>query len=256
VIKNLIYHCCPLRTNDLWRANLDQLLARWHIFDGVRAIAVSYDDGSKLWPFEEVYRYIRSIIGEAELGTKYVRLQNDRNLREVATFRPLLDIVENTRREMTFYAHTKGNATYDDVEGAIYWRNTMYHLLLDHWQERQQELCQGYAACGTHKMIWPSDCRPPYPSALRYGHWMFAGTFFWFRNDRVFTHSKWTIVPRDRYGAEAWLSGMFEPHEVKSCFQPWPEEKYPPPSPYDPNLYRTLGMAIADCELKHPSYNI
>jgi hypothetical protein len=66
---------------------------------------------------------------------------------------------------------------------------------------------------------------------------MFAGTFFWFRNDEVFSHPRWSEVASDRYAAEAWLSTLFKPDDGASVYQRWPENMYPPPSPYDPAVY-------------------
>jgi hypothetical protein len=66
---------------------------------------------------------------------------------------------------------------------------------------------------------------------------MLAGTFYWFRNDQVFTNSNWSKISRDRYAAEAWPSGLCEWTEAASMYQLWPEDKYPTPSPYDPENY-------------------
>lgn len=246
--RNLIYHVCPLRDNDLWERNVEQLLRRIEIFDGTINIAVSVD--ARTHDVEEVRRRFRG----RGLDVNWLRAKNDKRLREVATFLPLLERVAGRRGEATFYAHTKGNSTAQSVQGSVYWRNTMYHKLLDGW-ERCVELLGEYAAVGCNKIIWKKDQRCPYPSGLGHGNWMFAGTFFWFCNDAVFSKN-WQHVPRDRYGAEAWLSGMFGPEEAKSVFQPWPESRYPAPDPYNPELYARNGMAIEDVELEHPAYTI
>jgi hypothetical protein len=112
----------------------------------------------------------------------------------------------------------------------------MYHALLDDMQAVRHNLLRA-PAVGCNLLIWPHDTAPPYPTQLKHGHWMFAGTFFWFRNSAVFSRPDWRNVPNDRYGAESWLSGMFEPHEVVVMRQPWPADQYPTPSPYDPTLY-------------------
>jgi hypothetical protein len=257
--RNLIYHCCPLVNNDLWRRNVEQLLARIDLFNGYKIVAVSTGDSGLLHPIDEV----RQELGQHSSGVRFIQVPNDRNLREVVSFRPLLDAVYTLDpNQVVFYAHTKGNATFDSVEGATYWRNVMYHKLLDGWLDRMAELAK-YPAVGTHKMWWGKDQRSPYPSRLAYGNWMFAGTFFWFRACKVFekeSHTtrngnSWKTIPQDRYGAEAWLSGLFDKDEVHSCFQPWEKDaKFP--NPYDPELYKRLGYAIEDAELRQPSYCI
>jgi hypothetical protein len=45
-------------------------------------------------------------------------------------------------------------------------------------------------------------------------------------------------VPRDRYGAEAWLSTLFSADQAATVFQPWPASEYPVVSPYDPSIYQ------------------
>lgn len=254
--RNLIYHCCPLKDNLLWYRNLQQLFARINVFDGKRVIAVSHDP-VRCFSMDVVQRALLELWDDnALIKIKLISVPNDRRLREVASFRALLDNVESyDPRQAVFYAHTKGNSTCDSVRGALYWRNMMYSELLDRADHCIDLLRAGYPAVGCNKMTWGPDKRSPYPSELKHGHWMFAGTFFWFRCDAVF-NADWRRVPNDRYGAEAWLSGMFKSHECKSVFQPWPEDMYPTPSPYDPKLYIKNHAAIEDIELEHPNYFI
>jgi hypothetical protein len=249
MIRDLIYHICPLLDNDIWIRNVEQLLARFHVFNGRKVIAIA--TGERMHSPDMVMGLFRG-----HDMVRFMKVPNDRNLREVASFPLLLDAVETENENVAcFYAHTKGNSTVDSVEGATYWRNVMYLKLLDEWQDRMKDLEAGAAAVGTHLIGWPKGTRSPYPSRLMHGQWMFAGTFFWFRSARIFTHPDWRQVPRDRYGAEAWLAGLFERDQVKCCFQPWPPGTMHP-DPYDPQLYSRLGLCIADCEIKTPSWVI
>jgi len=229
--RNLIYHVCPLRNNDGWRHNLALLARRLDAFNGKRIIAIA--TGDECESSVEVHRELSGLDYECILRP------NDPELREVATFADLLQVVANTNNdEATFYAHSKGNSTAGAVDGAQRWTSTMYHELLDDgkWQRCMEHL-KTHAAVGINKMVW-DDKQPPYPSRLRHGKWMFSGTFWWIRHDVAFGHDNWSYVPRDRYGAEAWPSGVIDEWwRVKSVFQPWPETQYPTPSPYDPSLY-------------------
>lgn len=243
--RNLIYHVCPLKENDIWRQNVRQLGLRMDVFNHKRVIAVA--EGPGLHPLAEVKAEfakwcnvvqsnpISHFAGEA---TIFKALPNDPILREVATFLPLLyDVCGYSIHEMTFYAHTKGNSTTDSRRGSEYWRNAMYHHLLDDF-ERVADLMVDHVAVGTHLMHWPPDRLSPFPTMLAVPHrWMFAGTFFWFRSDAVFKNPDWRNVPHDRYGAEAWLGGLFPAEQAASVFQPWDRDQYPTPSPYDPTLY-------------------
>ncbi len=231
-IRNLIYHVCPLTANDLWRKNIAQLQRRLDVFNGRKIIAIA--TGTECCKAMVVRESLK------DTGCEFLELPNDRELREVATFLPLLiSVADPDPRQATFYAHTKGNSTDGSVEGSMYWRNAMYHHLLDRVDDCMEEL-ETHACCGTHKMIWGLRGQgAPYPSGLNHGGWMLAGTFFWFRNDRVFNHHRWRHVPADRYGAEAWLSGLFHWSEAASVYQLWDEYEYPAPAPnpYDPSLY-------------------
>lgn len=126
---NLIYHVCPLQANDIWVKNVHQLRQRLKIFNGRRIVAVAQGTGLKSL----------SIVAR-ELGVgniDYFPVKNDPVLREVASFELLLRKIESVNLgEVTFYAHTKGNSTDQDVLGVEFWRNAMYHHLLD-----------GYLAC-------------------------------------------------------------------------------------------------------------
>ena len=230
---NLIYHVCPLIANDIWRANVQQMRRRLKKFTGKKVVAVAV--GKNLHPPAVVEREFNDDTVE------FLKVENDTQLREVATFLPLLKKVESTcHEEATFYAHTKGNSTEDGFLGAEMWRNAMYHHLLDHL-EVCRDLLRTHPCVGTHKLCWPVG-EDPYPKnaskkSFKRGIWMFAGTFFWFRNDAVFTHPRWMEVPQDRYGAEAWLSGLFKVDEAATVFQPWPVDGFPGPNPYDPKIY-------------------
>lgn len=227
-VRNLIYHVCPVGD---WRENVDRVIQYQDAFNGRRIVAVAQGEG--LEPIGDVEPCLRPL--DAELWV----LPNDRELREVATFLPLLIAIQNTEpNEATFYGHTKGNTTADSMEGARLWREVMYHELLRNWLPCMEEL-RTHSVVGTHKYLWPPHARP-FPTELCPIHrWMCCGTFWWFRHDAAFTHPAWRKVPMDRYGAEAWPSMLFPHTEAKSMWQPWPEDEsaWPQLSPYDPSMY-------------------
>lgn len=223
-VRHCLYHIAALRSNDDWRRNVEQIKKRWQLFDGRRVIA--YATGDLCYPLHEV----RSELPEATI----IEVPNDPQLREVASFRRLLQEVAGMGG-ITFYAHTKGNSTAENVTGAKRWRNAMYRFLLDDPEQVRRALTT-HTFCGTHKMTWELPFSP-FPSRLKVGTWMHAGTFFWFRNDRVFSSPRWRDVPSDRYGAEAWPSVVCPNHaQAFSLYQPWPATERRP-NPYNPSLY-------------------
>jgi len=230
---NLIYHVCPLQTNDGWKDNLWELLQRWSVFNGRKVLAIATGEG--LHSPETVKQLI------SRSDAEYIHVPNNRELREVASFRLLLEAIQSTDPdEASFYGHTKGNSTADNAQGAWLWTLAMYRHLLDQ-PEAIRELLRAFAAVGCCKMVWPKGTIPPYPTKLAVGNWMFAGCFWWVRHSKVFTldwrnmpNRDWRNIPNDRYAAEAWLSGFLDESEAVSVYQPWPVDQYPTPSPYSP----------------------
>lgn len=224
---HLLYHVCPLeKSRDGWRWNVRQLVRRWGAFTGRCIVAVSTGPGCEP---------PAAVESEFPPGVEWLLVPNDTRLREVATFEPLLESISRESGAF-FYAHTKGISTAGNRDGAQRWTEMMYRALLDDPAAVRRHL-ETYPCVGTTQMAWLPTDRSPYPSRLRYGNWMFAGTFFWARTDEIFRRN-WRDIPADRYGAEAWLSGLF-PHFRwgLSLYQPWEPDDRRHPSPYDPHWY-------------------
>ena len=228
---NLIYHVCPLIKNDVWRDNLAQLKKRWGIFTGKKVLAVS-NNTDLVWPIEEV---VKELNRECEL----FEVPNDANLRETISFKQLLKSVESLDgEEITFYGHTKGNSTKESMLGSEFWRNAMYHYLLDNINAVLDNF-RTFPTIGTHKICWPPGVRTPFPTNLdNEHHWMFSGTFFWFNNKAVFSNPKcYEYIAKDRYGVEAWIGNLFPEKQGCTLYQPWVLHKFPPCNPYDPSVH-------------------
>jgi len=229
--RHLIYHLTPFASNDIWLRNVRQLLKRITLFNGRRVIAVA--TGDDLVPPHDV----RAAFGthEVEILTR----PNSRELRENATFLPLLECVADPDpKAATFYAHAKGVAKdvlcLGDPLGSRYWRNAMYHELLDDW-ERIAELLIDHAVVGTHRRQHAEQPRI-YPDGQSESSWHFAGTFFWFRNRDAFATSKWRDVwQATGWGAEAWPGRMFDFDQSACVAYDGLAECYDPES-YDPQL--------------------
>lgn len=232
--RNLLYHVCALSQNNDWIRNIKNLLKHVHIFNGRRIIAIAYSETEK-------HRFVAPNIITDWFKTQgdfeFLVLPNDKILREVATFYPLLkEVAQPDPHTATFYAHTKGNSTQDHVAGAKAWSNCMYHNLLGRWQEVMYALSK-YTAVGTTMHDWGPIPVFPWPSRIKYGHWMFCGTFFWFRNDGIFSLPNWDQIVVDRYGAEAWLGGIIPSKEAYSMYQPWNPLGWRKVNPYLPQWY-------------------
>lgn len=211
---NLIYHVFANAANDVWLRNVRQLRRRFGIFNGRKVVAIATGPGlvhpddvqaAFAWP-----------------GVEYLIVPNDAEVGHAASFPALLAAVRSKDpHEATFYAHTKGAANGSQDPKAIeYWRNAMYASLLDDLPKLQEGLRE-FAAVGACKSVHPG--LRAFPSPITWANWHFAGSFFWFRHDRIFNDCRHTFVPHDYYGVEAWLGGFLGPQEAGSLLQPRPE---------------------------------
>ena len=135
-VKNLLFHCCPLKANDGWRKNVEKIIQHIGVFNGKKVVAIATGGPDNRGQFET---HGEDVVREAFKGhdIKFISTPNDRILRERVSFVSLLLEVANTNKdEATFFAHTKGNATTMVMKkrevlsereiGAIRWRNVMY----------------------------------------------------------------------------------------------------------------------------------
>ena len=205
-------------------------------FNGRRIVAIA-TGGSAHKPAE-----VRRAFGDA---FEFTEVFNDPRLREVASFRFLLDAVQSTNpHEATFYGHSKGVATVRDglligiksnETGAEFWARTAYNVLLGN-PRRVDGILQHWASCGINLMETPPGYTP-FPGGLRPGDWFYSGTFFWFRHDAVFSNPKWGDVPDDRYGAEGWIGSVLPRDDAWSDYQAWPYDRSAWCNPYNPYCY-------------------
>lgn len=214
--RNLIYHICPFAASNVWRKNVRQLVKRIKLFNGKRIVAIATGEG--IAPAAEV----RAEFGDC--GIRFIEAPNSMRLRERATFEILMDAVASMDpSEATFYAHAKGGATIGDATGVMYWRNLMYHALLDNFERVRKALGEA-PIVGTHRMT----CHVCYPDHLASSDWHFSGAFFWFRNADVFSRDWRGALTPSGWGVEAWPGRMFSIQESHCLAMENPQNAYDP----------------------------
>lgn len=203
VVRHLAYHVYPAKGNGVWQRNVEQVLNRIDLFNGRRIVAIA--TGPNLDAPESVQEAFGGKVDE------FIVLPNDKRLREVVTFLPLLERVASLApNECTFYAHAKG-ATHPVNDGVTVhrWTDLMYETLLDHWPFVEDLLLQ-YPLAGSFKKVG----RGFVSSAST---WHYSGTFYWLRNSEVFSRD-WRRVDQHWWGTESWPGIHFSPAEAGCVF--------------------------------------
>lgn len=212
-IKNLMMHVYPLKDNDVWKWNIQQIGERIDLFNGKIIIAVATDK-ENTHNFDLVFQEFQKNNIHVD---KYINIENDKSLREVATFIPMLTCLKSTNsQEVTFSCHTKG-VTHDIDSLPVEWAETMYHVCLDDWYSVKNAL-ECYSMVGAFRRFGDFD-RP------ENNKWHYSGTFYWFRNDDVFSRD-WQSIDKEWIGTEAWPGRMFKPEECACIFMDESKDLY------------------------------
>jgi hypothetical protein len=204
VVRNLLYHVGPFRGNGIWQRNIEQLQKRMHLFNGRRVVAIV--TGPRFDPPEKVQAAFGSDIHD------YVILPNSEELREVATFLPLMERIHSTaRHETTFYAHTKGvTRPVNDGVSIHRWAEIMYETCLDYWPLVERALLSAPLAGSFKKTGWMfSGSRSA---------WHYSGTFYWLRSCMVFDRPHWRHLDQQWWGTESWPGLLCRADEAACLF--------------------------------------
>lgn len=195
----LICHCWP--NGESWRRHVEYLHPVSSVFD--RKIM-----GVATGPRAAMLAEVQAAFGDS---WEYFEVSNDKNLREVLTYRTMFEMVQSTgENDVTFCIHTKGTqAQTAESQQIKWWIEAMYATVVHNWQNVLEKLEQGYPIAG-------SFLRLGNHLQVRYG-WHFSGTFYAFRNSEAFKngmpgiHSRW-------YGTESWPGHHFARHEAACMF--------------------------------------
>ena len=193
VVRNLLMFICPIAGPE-WRRNLHQVIQRMALFNGQRLIAVVVGEG-----LESPDAVRAELVGQA---CEVLEFPNDRQLGEGVAFPELLTRVQSDDpNEITFYCHAKGVTKQftDKIFPIRRWADAMYEVLLDDVDSVESALSEK-AFAGAFRVksaTFPSGARCEF-------NWHYTGTFFWFRNQAVFSGNNWSKVESDFWGVEAW----------------------------------------------------
>lgn len=205
MVRNLIYHLTPMGN---WMWNVKQLQERLHIFNGQKLIAIATGKGLE-YP---------EIVEKQFPDCTFIQQPNDRDLREVATFVRLLQHVESERtNEITFYGHSKG-VTKSTDPAVKRWTELLYEHNLDRYRE-VEVLMRQFHVVGSFRRYGI------FHNFKQSASWHYSGTFFWFKNQELFTRN-WKEIKQHQYGAEEYIPTHFRFDESGCLFADGIENPY------------------------------
>lgn len=200
VVRHLTYHIYPVKGYGVWQWNCEHLLQHAHLFNGRKIVSIVTDETTD--SVNEVKAALSSLTDE------FIVLKNDKNLREVISWIPMLERLESYQSEndVTFSAHAKAvrhEIGPTDAGSTIFrWTSAMWETC-GRW-ESVQPLLEQFAAVGSFRRFQAHS--------KFFGPTHFSGTFFWWRNRDAYRRS-WRTVPKAFFGTEAWPGLMFSEHE-------------------------------------------
>lgn len=220
VTRHLAYHIYPVGN---WEWNVEQLLRRISLFNGVRAVGVVLDHRTA--SLDAVRMAFRGEI------TDFSVHGNDPQLREVVTWKALLERTVMSHKgldDATFFGHSKGVARRTTQR----WAELMYETCLDYWPTVERVLGRQPLA-GSFKKVGHGFSGSK-------SSWHYSGTFYWARNCHPKFYRDWQTIDRKWWGTESWPGLHFRPDEAGTIFK---EGTVP-----DLDLYRPEVLAIIERE--------
>lgn len=195
--RNLIMHVYPKSTG-LWRRSVLHVLRRLDQFDGKRVVSVVIDTSTDR----------ANDVCKAFGGAVDIREVHNTSQQEMTSFGWLLEHV-STEPGITFYCHSKG-CTHPHEAASQTWCDAMAITCLD-YPELIDHMLVNHAMAGSFR----SNLAFPQSPAS----WHYSGTWYWFRNDSLFSNGKaWQPQTGVFYGAESYPGEQFQQRQSACLF--------------------------------------
>lgn len=214
VRRNFMMHIWPVAGFGAWQWNVEQVLKRAELFNGRRVVAIATSkETDSADAVKEMFR---------DFTDEFIVVPNNKSLREVITFVPLLERFESANpNEVTFCCHGKcvrHNIGVEESGSTIFrWTQAMYETCLDYMPLVMEQL-RTKAMTGSFKRHGMFKTRGNY-------RWHYSGTFYWFRNADVYRRN-WRYIDKKFFGSESWPGLMFKPDETDCLFLDQTQDLY------------------------------
>ncbi len=207
-VRHLTFHLWPVANVGAWQWNCDRLIERADLFNGRRIVAIVTSHESDT--ADAVKHYLRDFTND------FVVIRNDPRIREVATWVPMLKMLEQYQSEndVTFSCHGKCVRHFvspDVKKTTIFaWTKAMYDTCL-HWGS-VWPLLEQFATVGSFRRL-----QSHMTGRGGFGPWHYSGAFYWWRNRDVYRRN-WMYTPNHFFGTEAWPGIVFTKQESGVIF--------------------------------------
>lgn len=197
--RHLLYHVYP-RKGSAWRSAVRKVMGAAGLFNGRRVVAAAFDDTTE---------HPDVVAAEFGVGYEVVSVPNNPERREVETFPHLFGRVCDLAGpgHATLWAHAKGVTRpggFPHRAAAV-----MADAALDYWP-LVSDLLGKYPVAGSFLKVgngWAGTA----------SDWHYSGSWFWFRNDALFTRD-WRRIDPFWSGIESYPSLHFRREEAGVIF--------------------------------------
>jgi hypothetical protein len=189
-----MFHVWP--HGDSWKRHIDKLEPVLHRFDRL-LLGVATDVSTST--LEET----SAAFGDRWEVTHVVNnLEKRTGLREVATYRPMIETLAHGVNDVTFCAHGKGVQGHNvSSEPVTWWTDAMYDTILHNIDGVLEEMRNGAAIVGSFRR---------HGSQLGTTHrWHYSGTFYAFRNAITFSATACHSTDKTGGGLNRWPGDHF-----------------------------------------------
>lgn len=197
-VFNLAYHLYYSAGHPMYERNMRWLARFRHVFNGKVRIYATNLPNKHAW-------------GDADV----IRLANNSAFRDGYSMPlRLMDFASDSSDEATFFAHTKGVTADNErpLECSKRWCDAMYSACLSD-MGKVADVLSDHPVAGA--------CRQKRRHTLHYGrpgqdfddgHYIFAGSFYWVRNDVLYGGDDWRKIHLHSHLAEElpWLVATYE----------------------------------------------
>lgn len=208
--NHLLMHVMPVKWNNVWQRSIDQVKMRLSMFDGRKVIACVTKSAATTMELDgpdAVREYVHGT------GIEVIEVENNKSLREVATWPKLWNVVEQFKntQDRVFYCHAKGVTRPWNPGVTVHpWARLLWGGNL-HSRSMVKHSLEQFPITGMFKKVgWGFGGSK--------SSWHYSGSFFWIRCEEAFKFDRVRRIDNYWWGNESWPGIHFPPEHAGCLF--------------------------------------